>query len=152
MKLLQLFFFLAAAMAIVAALDLDHDHYSEDMIMDMQSTEDKTMGESQHAIANSLRGSGRFLAQKIKAVKARLMTCDKAPRVCRLKNSPGRNCCNKKCVDLKINGVNCGKCERKCRYRQICCMGTCVNTLSDKKNCGGCKKGGSCAYGLCNYT
>ncbi|KAG6639048.1 hypothetical protein CIPAW_10G073700 [Carya illinoinensis] len=118
-------------MAIVAALDLDHDHYSEDMIMDMQSTEDKTMGESQHAIANSLRGSGRFLAQKIKAVKARLMTCDKAPR---------------------INGVNCGKCERKCRYRQICCMGTCVNTLSDKKNCGGCKKGGSCAYGLCNYA
>ncbi|KAF3573963.1 hypothetical protein F2Q69_00063500, partial [Brassica cretica] len=29
------------------------------------------------------------------------MTCDKSPKVCRLKGSPGRDCCRKRCVNLR---------------------------------------------------
>ncbi|KAJ6706778.1 hypothetical protein OIU85_027160 [Salix viminalis] len=45
---------------------------------------------------SSLRGANRFLAQKTRAV----MTCNKYPRVCRAKGSPGPDCCKKKCVSV----------------------------------------------------
>ncbi|OWM83390.1 hypothetical protein CDL15_Pgr012871 [Punica granatum] len=75
-----------------------------------------------------LRGIGRFLAQK-----------------------------SKKCVDLKTDRLNCGKCGYKCKYSEICCKGKCVNPMSDKKHCGVCNnkcrhKKGKCVYGMCSYA
>ncbi|KAA8515531.1 hypothetical protein F0562_018858 [Nyssa sinensis] len=100
----------------------------------------------------SLRGTGRFLAQRSRVT----MTCNNYPKICRVKGSPGRNCCNKKCVNLKTDRLNCGKCGKKCKYSDICCKGKCVNPLSDKKHCGSCnnkcKKGTKCIYGMCNYA
>ncbi|KAE9602054.1 putative stigma-specific protein Stig1 [Lupinus albus] len=104
--------------------------------------------------ASSLRGMNRFLAQR--NLMAYNMTCDKFPRVCRLKNSPGPDCCKKKCVNVKSDHLNCGMCGYKCKYTEICCKGKCVNTSFDKRNCGGCnkkcKKGAYCVYGMCNYA
>ncbi|KAA8515533.1 hypothetical protein F0562_018856 [Nyssa sinensis] len=108
-------------------------------------TSDIPLPESQKP--SYLRGSGRFLAQT---------TCDSYPKICRVKGSPGRDCCNKKCVDLKTDKLNCGKCGQKCKYSEICCKGKCLNPLSDKKHCGSCnnkcKKGTKCVYGMCNYA
>nr|POE61325.1 stigma-specific stig1-like protein 3 [Quercus suber] len=135
------------SMAIVAALDLED--YNKDM--DMQSQ--VTVPENQEQEAASLRGVGRFLSQYHQPAK---MTCNKFPRVCRLKNSPGRDCCNKKCVNVITDRMNCGACGRKCKYSEICCKGKCVNTSFDKRHCGGCnkkcKKGELCVYGMCNYA
>ncbi|XP_010252477.1 PREDICTED: stigma-specific STIG1-like protein 1 [Nelumbo nucifera] len=102
---------------------------------------------------SSLRGTSRFLAQ----VKGQaVMTCDKFPRVCRGKGSPGPDCCKKKCVNVLTDRLNCGMCGRKCKYSQICCRGECVNPLVDKKHCGQCtnkcKKGSKCVYGMCSYA
>lgn len=84
------------------------------------------------------------------------MTCDKSSKVCRLKGSPGRDCCRKRCVDLRTNRLNCGRCGKSCQYSEICCNGYCVNPMFDRRHCGGCfkkcKKGRSCAYGMCNYA
>ncbi|KAG5246700.1 stigma-specific STIG1 protein [Salix suchowensis] len=102
---------------------------------------------------SSLRGANRFLAQKTRAV----MTCNKYPRVCRAKGSPGPDCCKKKCVSVLTDGhvVQCDV-GKKCKYPEICCKGKCVNPMSDKKNCGGCsnkcKKGSACVYGMCSYA
>lgn len=147
MKLLTLFFLFLAAMAIVAALDLED--YNEDM--DMQSR--VTVPENQEQEAASLRGVGRFLSQYHQPAN---MTCNKFPWVCRLKNSQGRDCCNKKCVNVITDRMNCGGCGCKCKYSEICCKGKCVNTSFDKRHCGGCnkkcKKGELCVYGMCNYA
>ncbi|KAH0866391.1 hypothetical protein HID58_083602 [Brassica napus] len=43
------------------------------------------------------------------------MTCDKSPKVCRLKGSSGRDCCRKRCVDLRTNKLNCGRCGKSCQ-------------------------------------
>ncbi|KAG2323712.1 hypothetical protein Bca52824_006440 [Brassica carinata] len=84
------------------------------------------------------------------------MTCDRSPRVCRLKGSSGRACCRKRCVDLRTNKLNCGRCGKSCQYSEICCNGYCVNPMFDKRHCGGCfkkcNKGISCAYGMCSYA
>ena len=147
MKPLTLFFLFLSAMAIVAALDLED--YNEDM--DMQSR--VTVPENQEQEAAFFRGVGRFLSQYHQPAK---MTCNKFPWVCRLKNSPGRDCCNKKCVNVITDRMNCGGCGRKCKYSEICCKGKCVNTSFDKRHCGGCnkkcKKGELCVYGMCNYA
>lgn len=107
--------------------------------------------ETQEAI--SLRGTSRFLAQKNARV---VMTCDKYPRVCHAKGSPGRDCCKKKCVNVLTDRLNCGKCGKKCKYSEICCKGECVNPRSNKKHCGSCgnkcKKGNVCVYGMCSYA
>lgn len=99
-----------------------------------------------------LRQTGRFLADKPRAWR----TCDKYPRVCNNKGSPGPDCCKKQCVNVMSDKANCGKCGKKCKYSESCCKGQCVNTLKDKKNCGGCKnrckKGSSCVYGMCSYA
>ncbi|XP_047313053.1 stigma-specific STIG1-like protein 3 [Impatiens glandulifera] len=100
----------------------------------------------------SLRGISRFLSQKDWRPP---MTCNKYPRVCRTKGSPGPDCCKKKCVNVKIDKVNCGKCGKKCKYMEVCCKGKCIQPLKDKNNCGKCgnkcKKGTKCAYGMCHY-
>uniref|UniRef100_A0A7N2LT48 Stigma-specific Stig1 family protein n=1 Tax=Quercus lobata TaxID=97700 RepID=A0A7N2LT48_QUELO len=107
--------------------------------------------ETQEAI--SLRGTSRFLAQKNARV---VMTCDKYPRVCHAKGSPGRDCCKKKCVNVLTDRLNCGKCGKKCKYSEICCKGECVNPRSNKKHCGSCgnkcEKGNVCVYGMCSYA
>jgi hypothetical protein len=150
MKLLYLFIFLsAAAIAIVAALDLDD--YNEDMAYMQRQV---TLPESRHdATTPPLRGVSRFLAQQNLPAN---MTCNKFPRICRLKSSPGPDCCNKKCVNVKTDRLNCGMCGYKCKYTEICCNGKCVNSSFDRGHCGGCKKrckkGEFCAYGMCNYA
>ncbi|RWR96118.1 stigma-specific STIG1-like protein 1 [Cinnamomum micranthum f. kanehirae] len=99
------------------------------------------------------RGMGRFLAQgKPKAS----VTCDKYPRICRAKGSGGPDCCNKQCVDVQMDRLNCGVCGNKCKYAETCCEGHCVNLSYNDKHCGkcshSCSKKGSCAYGLCSYA
>lgn len=147
MKLLYLFFFLSAAIAIVAAVDLND--YNKDM--DMQS--EVTLPEISQD-ATPLRGVSRFLAQQNLA--AANMTCNKFPRICRLKSSPGPDCCNKKCVNVKTDRLNCGMCGYKCKYTDTCCNGKCVNSSFDRRHCGGCKKkckkGELCVYGMCSYA
>ena len=96
--------------------------------------------------------ASRFLAQVIKPAR----TCDKSPRVCRARGSPGPSCCGKKCVDVKSDELNCGKCGRKCENSEVCCRGRCVNPSKDERHCGRCNnycgKGSSCSYGLCGYA
>ncbi|XP_074267459.1 uncharacterized protein LOC141590800 [Silene latifolia] len=84
------------------------------------------------------------------------LTCDKFPRVCHVKGSPGQDCCKKKCVNVKSDNLNCGMCGLKCKYPEICCNGKCINLLHDKKNCGSChnkcKSGSLCYNGMCSYA
>ncbi|KAL9994209.1 putative stigma-specific protein Stig1 [Helianthus debilis subsp. tardiflorus] len=102
--------------------------------------------------SGSLRGASRFLAQHSRG----LVKCNKNPRLCRAKGSPGPDCCNKKCVNVKTDKQNCGLCGKKCKHQEICCKGKCVNLMTDKRNCGGCnikcKKGNSCKLGMCSYA
>ncbi|XP_073000171.1 uncharacterized protein [Typha latifolia] len=83
-------------------------------------------------------------------------TCDRFPRVCRARGSPGPDCCRKKCVDVMADSLNCGECGRKCHYGETCCGGRCVSVMYDPKNCGSCKnkckKGSFCNYGMCSYA
>ncbi|KAH7545706.1 stigma-specific STIG1-like protein 3 [Ziziphus jujuba] len=146
--LIKLFFTLLATASIViftASYDLDdHENGSDNTLLETQETSSSS--------TTSLRGVSRFLAQQNLAVN---MTCEKFPRVCRLKNSNGPGCCKKKCVNVKTDRLNCGMCRNKCKYNEICCKGNCVNASFDRGNCGGCnnkcKKGEFCAYGMCNY-
>ncbi|CAA7397717.1 unnamed protein product [Spirodela intermedia] len=84
------------------------------------------------------------------------MTCDRVPKVCRAKGSPGRDCCRKLCVNLRTDTQNCGCCGKKCRYAEACCRGKCVNILSSRANCGAChrrcRKGSYCRFGMCGYA
>ncbi|KAE8659770.1 F-box/RNI/FBD-like domains-containing protein [Hibiscus syriacus] len=99
-----------------------------------------------------VRITSRFLAQKPRGAR----TCNKYPRVCRVAGSPGPDCCKKKCVNVTVDRVNCGKCGRKCKHSEICCKGKCVNPMSNKWHCGGCNngcdKGSKCLYGMCSYA
>ncbi|KAI5590649.1 hypothetical protein POPTR_004G030900v4 [Populus trichocarpa] len=146
MKLLKLFFALSATIATVAALQ--SDHYNENSNTQRQLS----LSEIQEAVT-SLRGVGRVLAQQNLIANS---TCNKLPRICRLKRSPGPDCCNKKCVDVKTDRFNCGMCGYKCKYTETCCKGKCVNPSFDKRHCGGCnkkcKKGEFCVYGMCSYA
>ncbi|KAK9089730.1 hypothetical protein Scep_028812 [Stephania cephalantha] len=105
--------------------------------------------------SSSLHDHSRFLAQK-KPKRPRRLTCNKFPRICGAKGSPGPHCCKKRCVNVLIDRNNCGMCGKKCKYNQICCGGKCVNPSFNKKHCGGCnnrcESGGFCAFGLCNYA
>ncbi|XWS18174.1 hypothetical protein CRYUN_Cryun32bG0019900 [Craigia yunnanensis] len=146
MRLLTILFSLSATIAIFAATSLA-DFDEKPHIQTEQAP-------SEIQEQTSLRGLSRFLAQQNLKPK---LTCDKFPRICRLKNSsPGPDCCKKKCVNVKKDRLNCGMCGYKCKYTKICCKGQCVNASFDKRNCGGCnkkcKKGEFCVYGMCNYA
>ena len=65
---------------------------------------------NEHVLPEGEEPSFRFLAQQFKAVR----TCEVYPKLCRDKNSLGPNCCNKQCVNLMTNKLNCGKCGKKC--------------------------------------
>ncbi|CAN1811689.1 Stigma-specific STIG1-like protein 3 [Linum perenne] len=106
----------------------------------------------------------RFLAAQVSGNNwGRRRKCDKFPTVCYLRGSPGPHCCNRKCVDVSKDRVNCGKCGKRCGYSEICCSGKCVNPSFNRSNCGGCgnkceahvghyRKRAFCAFGLCNYA
>ncbi|XP_073279764.1 uncharacterized protein [Primulina huaijiensis] len=85
-----------------------------------------------------------------------LTTCNKNPRICRLKGSPGASCCKRRCVNLRTDNLNCGKCGRKCKFSEICCKGKCINPFTHRKNCGGCNnrcnRGRTCAFAMCSYA
>lgn len=105
--------------------------------------------------ADEAEGSGvsRFLAQRS---RVRSVKCNKYPRICRVKGSPGPDCCKKRCVNVGKDRLNCGKCGHKCKFSEICCKGKCVNPFSHNKHCGGCANscgtGRKCNYGLCSYS
>ncbi|KDP39165.1 hypothetical protein JCGZ_00922 [Jatropha curcas] len=144
MKLLNIFLILVLVMALVWSITATPFQEQEPDDTDYEITKDFS---SEH-------GFGRVLAQKKR--KARQITCDKYPRICRAKGSPGPYCCKKKCVNVLSDRLNCGACGKKCKYNQICCNGKCVNPSFNRNHCGGCsnrcKNGGFCAFGLCNYA
>ncbi|EOY12276.1 Stigma-specific Stig1 family protein, putative [Theobroma cacao] len=96
---------------------------------------------------------GRSLLQK---KRTRRLNCNKFPRICHARGSPGPQCCKKKCVNILMDRLNCGKCGKKCKYNEICCKGKCVNPSFNRKHCGGCNNrcsnGELCVFGLCNYA
>ncbi|GAB4830827.1 hypothetical protein Ancab_004855 [Ancistrocladus abbreviatus] len=102
----------------------------------------------------------RFLAEEYKKPSTHIIrgqvTCNKYPRICHTKWSPGPDCCKKKCVNVMADRLNCGMCGLKCKQQEMCCKGKCVNILHDKKHCGSCsnrcKKGSVCSYGMCSYA
>ncbi|KAJ9182630.1 hypothetical protein P3X46_006604 [Hevea brasiliensis] len=153
MKLPKVFLILVVVMALVisiAALPLKEEQEQEDDDMDyelIERSDETTDISSEH-------GFGCILAQKKR--KTRRMTCNKFPRICHAKGSPGPYCCKKKCVNVLTDRFNCGACGKKCKYNQICCNGKCVNPSFNRRHCGGCnnrcKNGSFCAFGLCNYA
>jgi len=138
--MLRAFFFIALFMQVAWATYEDIANTNE---------EDEKLDTS----TSSLRSMSHLLDQYNPRAT---MTCNKFPRVCRAKGSPGPDCCRKHCVNVMIDNLNCGQCGRKCRYGKACCGGKCVNIMYDAKNCGGCKnrckKGNFCKYGMCNYA
>ncbi|OAY55172.1 stigma-specific STIG1-like protein 1 [Manihot esculenta] len=156
MKLSKVFLILVVVLALVlsiAALPQEQEAAAAadddgDVGYELTELSDET------ADFSSERGFGRILAQKKR--KSRRITCNKFPRICRSKGSPGPFCCKKKCVNVLTDRFNCGACGKKCKYNQICCNGKCVNPTFNRKHCGGCnnrcKNGGFCAFGLCNYA
>ncbi|XWS51836.1 hypothetical protein CRYUN_Cryun11dG0016700 [Craigia yunnanensis] len=94
-----------------------------------------------------------FLLQK---KRTRRITCNKFPRICHARGSPGPQCCKKKCVSILMDRLNCGRCGKKCKYNEICYRGKCVNPSFKRKHCGGCNtrcgNGQFCVFGLCNYA
>ena len=136
--------FLIMSIAISLSIDESHVNIKKDNANEHLLTEGEDPSFTQR--------KGRFLAQQVKAVS----TCDVYPKLCRRKNSSGPNCCNKQCVNLMTDKLNCGKCGKKCNYSEMCCQGDCVNPSSDERDCGRCNKkcskGSSCEYGLCSYA
>ncbi|KAF2303699.1 hypothetical protein GH714_021344 [Hevea brasiliensis] len=115
MRSLKLFFLLVL-LAAFAAIALSTTPSEEESFVDdnddaTEETSDIPWQESKET-KSSLRGTMRFLAQK---TRASVMTCDKYPRVCRAKGSPGPDCCKKKCVNVRTDKLNCGKCGKKCK-------------------------------------
>ncbi|KAJ1405561.1 Stigma-specific protein Stig1 [Sesbania bispinosa] len=94
----------------------------------------------------------------LQGIKGRgiVLTCDKYPKICQIEGSAGPDCCKNKCVNLLMDGFNCGKCGKKCSYGKICCEGKCVNPRTNEKHCGKCgnkcNPDSSCIYGMCSYA
>ncbi|KAB2082171.1 hypothetical protein ERO13_A05G172151v2 [Gossypium hirsutum] len=133
MKFVKLFFMLAMVMAL-EAITLSTSI--------SENSDYRRLADSQ--MPTSFGGAGGFRP---------FFTCDKRPEICSTK---GQFCCNRRCVDLKTDQYNCGRCGRTCNYSKICCEGKCVSPLSNEKHCGGCNnncgKGSSCLYGMCSYA
>ncbi|KAL6197659.1 hypothetical protein ACLB2K_033265 [Fragaria x ananassa] len=151
MKLLHIFAILATTALVSAAFNLDNYNEEPELVQSNEATVPES--EMQEA-TSSLRGVSRFLG--LQQIPLGNYTCDKFPRVCRLKKSSGPDCCKKKCANVKTDRLNCGMCGYKCKYTEICCRGKCVNASFDKRHCGGCnhkcKRGEFCVYGMCNYA
>ena len=125
MKSLKIFLLLAMLMALAYTLSATTE---EDSFVAIENDDDSTNEDENTDLpwlgtqetTSSLQGANRFLAQKTRAA----MTCNKYPRVCRAKGSPGPDCC-KKCVNVLTDRLNCGMCGQKCKYAEICCEGHC---------------------------
>ncbi|CAN4083752.1 unnamed protein product [Withania somnifera] len=170
MNFMKLFILLSIIMATlsVAASSVDEldeempvkdDNEVDNMVDSFEVPLDETDDDES---SSSIRGASRFLLAhkspyyyKLKIIRNR-MTCNKNPRICRAKGSPGPFCCKKKCVNVFTDRQNCGVCGKKCRYNETCCRGHCVNTLFHKRHCGGCgnkcQQGSACVYGMCSYA
>ncbi|KAI3456484.1 hypothetical protein Pfo_013147 [Paulownia fortunei] len=147
MRCLKLIFLLAMVMALVICLLAESTEVMKPLYND-----DEDFPLPENPDPTSLRGVSRFLAEKTRVA----MRCNKYPRICRVKGSPGPDCCKKRCVNVAKDRLNCGKCGNKCKFLEICCKGKCVNPFTNKKYCGGCnnkcKKGSKCMYGMCSYA
>lgn len=114
---------------------------------------------------------GRFARAENTATTEKARGCD--GRSCK----KGRTCCQRQCVDLETDDVNCGKCGNPCTPGSLCsngrctkpltqgcgvdatgfarafCDGQCVAIGSDVKNCGECGKACAaneiCCLGTC---
>ncbi|XP_022714421.1 stigma-specific STIG1-like protein 1 [Durio zibethinus] len=150
MKFLRIVLMFALLMAL--AITLSATPSKDESFVDSDGGDDDNDDHSQVEPTSLREITSRFLAQKPRTV----MTCNKYPRVCRVAGSPGPDCCKKKCVNVKTDKLNCGKCGKKCKYSEICCKGQCVNPMSHQKHCGGCNnncnKGSKCLYGMCSYA
>ncbi|KAJ4703947.1 putative Stigma-specific Stig1 family protein [Melia azedarach] len=142
---------MALAIALAATPSQEFKPFTN--VDDESTVSDVDLSGDRQELTTSLRGASRFLANRYRPV---MPTCDKYPRVCRLKGSPGPDCCKKKCVNVMKDRFNCGRCGKKCKYSEMCCRGECVNVMFSKKHCGKCnnkcKKGRSCSYGMCSYA
>ncbi|XP_057512567.1 stigma-specific STIG1-like protein 1 [Actinidia eriantha] len=154
MKCIKILLMSAMLMAFIVTLSATSEDEElfpyDDENYETTETYDYLLHESQEQ--TSLRGANRLLAQRTSAT----MTCNKYPRLCRAKGSPGPDCCKKRCVNVMTDRLNCGQCGNKCKYTEICCKGQCVNPRNNKRHCGGCdnkcKKGSMCVYGMCSYA
>lgn len=153
MKALKIFLALAMLMAMANALTATTPGAEEGSFNGagggINNTTSDTPLADRRDLMTSLRGASRFVPRPA-------MKCNRYPRVCHAKGSPGPDCCKKKCVNVLKDGFNCGRCGKKCKYWQVCCKGQCVNVMSDKKHCGRCsnrcKKGSLCTFGMCSYA
>ncbi|TYH17338.1 hypothetical protein ES288_A05G184400v1 [Gossypium darwinii] len=102
MKFVKLFFMLAMVMAL-EAITLSTSI--------SENSDYRRLADSQ--MPTSFGGAGGFRP---------FFTCDKRPEICSTK---GQFCCNRRCVDLKTDQYNCGRCGR-------------TIPLSNEKHCGGC--------------
>ncbi|KAK6124521.1 hypothetical protein DH2020_041730 [Rehmannia glutinosa] len=125
------FIFIMLTMIIALAISLS----AESTEVNPLYNDDEDFPLPENAEPTSLRGVSRFLAQRTRVA---FMSCNKFPRICRAKGSPGPDCCKKRCVNVAKDRLNCGKCGNKCKYSEICCKGKCANPLRNKKHCGGC--------------
>ncbi|RWR97343.1 putative Stigma-specific Stig1 family protein [Cinnamomum micranthum f. kanehirae] len=155
MKLVHTFFILALAMALVMAsfgAPMKEEEEEEEEIPLSKDVAPSTGFSYARDQPSSLRGASRFLDEK---KQQRGHKCSKNPKICKLQGSPGPDCCNNKCVNLRTDHQHCGKCGNKCKFTTACCRGECVYLSFDKRHCGRCnnrcKKGIYCIYGLCNY-
>ncbi|XVF03814.1 hypothetical protein REPUB_Repub05bG0025400 [Reevesia pubescens] len=164
MKFRNLFFIWVLAMVLVLSISAapnleqlqDTDNYSAAEEDDNDATMDLSEYPSVETKQNFMlddEPEGRSLLQK---KRTRRITCNKFPRICHAKGSPGPECCKKKCVNILMDRLNCGKCGKKCKYNEICCKEKCVNPSFNRKHCGGCNNrcnnGDLCVFGLCNYA
>lgn len=84
--------------------------------------------------------------------------CRFRPWICRNQAEPSsrRWCCRNRCVDLRTDPLNCGRCGIRCRFNRQCCHGVCINVMRNTFHCGACDKGCPfpvrCRYGLCGYA
>lgn len=133
-------------------LEEEKDDHHQELAIDDSLDSSNNENES---TSSFLHRKDRSLRQKMRTRTVR-STCNKFPRICYAKGSPGPHCCKKKCVNVLTDKLNCGKCGNKCKYSEVCCKGKCVNPSFNRSHCGGCnnrcKNGGFCAFGLCNYA
>ncbi|KAF3651640.1 hypothetical protein CQW23_04849 [Capsicum baccatum] len=162
MKLFILLAIIMTVLSVASSVDKleeetpikDDNIMSESFGVPLNETDDESS-------SSIIRGVSRFLVHKSPYYyKSRIiqkrMTCNKNPRICRARGSPGPFCCKKKCVNVFADRQNCGFCGKKCRYNETCCRGQCVNTMFHERHCGGCnnqcQKGSACVYGMCSYA
>ncbi|KAL6332228.1 hypothetical protein AAG906_001943 [Vitis piasezkii] len=155
MSTLSTIFMLTVVLALAAINSATSDEEEEPFFEDPDTSssvkaENTEPAESKKPV--SLRGASRFLEQRAR------LTCDKYPKACESKGSSTRDnlCCNKKCVNVKVDKLNCGACGKRCKFSEICCNGRCVNPSANKNHCGGCgnscQEGDFCAFGMCSYS